>query len=80
MAYTPTVWQKGDTISTARLNKLEQGIAEGAGAFIINLSYDSIQDSITMDKTYGEIKTAILAGKSIVVIESEEIDTSNIPN
>lgn len=35
MAYEPTVWQAGDTITSARLNKMEQGIAEGGGLFVV---------------------------------------------
>ena len=27
MAYTPTVWQAGDTVTVSKLNKMEQGIA-----------------------------------------------------
>ena len=27
MAYTPTEWKDGDLISAARMNKLEQGVA-----------------------------------------------------
>lgn len=38
MSYEPTNWEDGDTITTARLNKIEQGIAEGsdAKAFVVN--------------------------------------------
>ena len=31
MAYTPTTWNTGDTITPSALNKIEQGIAEGGG-------------------------------------------------
>lgn len=30
MSYTPTTWQSGDVISSARLNKIEQGIVEAS--------------------------------------------------
>ena len=29
MAYEPTQWRSGDTITSERLNKMEQGIADG---------------------------------------------------
>ena len=29
MAYEPTQWRSGDTITSERLNKMEQGIANG---------------------------------------------------
>ena len=32
MSYTPTTWVNGDTITAAKLNKMEQGIADGGGA------------------------------------------------
>lgn len=31
MAYTPTTWTTGDTITASALNKIEQGIADGGG-------------------------------------------------
>ena len=31
MAYTPTEWQCGDTITADKLNKLEQGVANASG-------------------------------------------------
>lgn len=35
MSYEPTTWQAGDTITSARLNKLEQGVAEGGGGVLV---------------------------------------------
>ena len=34
MAYTPTTWQCGDTITAEKLNKLEQAVASGG---VLNL-------------------------------------------
>lgn len=31
MSYTPTTWTTGDTITAAKLNKIENGIADGGG-------------------------------------------------
>ena len=31
MSYTPTTWTNGDTITAAKLNKMEQGIADAGG-------------------------------------------------
>lgn len=36
MAYEPTTWQAGDTVTSAKLNKIEQGIAKG-GIRIVHL-------------------------------------------
>jgi len=29
MAYEPTTWKSGDVVTSAKLNKIEQGIASG---------------------------------------------------
>lgn len=31
MAYTPTTWADGDIITAEKMNKLEQGVADGQG-------------------------------------------------
>lgn len=44
MAYEPTIWQAGDTITSAKLNKLEQGVAEGGGGvFIVEGVIDQVE-------------------------------------
>jgi hypothetical protein len=35
MAYTPTNWKDGDIISAEKMNKLEQGVAEGGGGGVL---------------------------------------------
>ena len=42
MAYTPTTWATGDTITATKLNKLEQGVANAGGGFdgIITIYHD----------------------------------------
>lgn len=45
MAYEPTTWQAGDTITSARLNKMEQGIAEGGGVLMVELTYEEDEES-----------------------------------
>lgn len=35
MAYEPTEWRAGDIITSARLNKMEQGIAAGEGGTLV---------------------------------------------
>ena len=35
MSYTPTNWKAGDTVTSAKLNKMEQGIANAEGANIL---------------------------------------------
>ena len=39
MSYTPTEWKTGDVVTSAKLNKLEQGVA-AAGATVLTASFD----------------------------------------
>lgn len=48
MSYSPTTWESGDTITSAKLNKMEQGIAN-AGTLIVHANNG------TLDKTWQEI-------------------------
>lgn len=54
MAYTPTNWQTGDTITAEKLNNMEQGIASAGdgGLLIVN------ESNHTLDKTWQEISDA----------------------
>lgn len=58
MSYTPTEWKSGDTVTSAKLNKMEAGIAEGCsgGVLVVNSSNDG-----TLDKTWVEIYEAPVA-------------------
>lgn len=51
MAYEPTVWKSGDVVTSAKLNNMEQGIAN-AGAMIVH------DNNGTLDKTWQEIHDA----------------------
>lgn len=56
MAYTPTTWATGDTVTATKLNKIEQGIANAGSAMIVNVVNNAL------DKTYTEIYDAITSG------------------
>ena len=73
MSYTPNTWATGDTVTSAKLNNMETGIANAANAFVVTLTPTSPDYSGTMDKTVAEINTAYEAGKRIVfrVMESQ---------
>lgn len=62
MAYTPTTWTTGDTITASAMNKIENGIANagGGGALICNCS--DVGGYITLDKTVQEIYDALISG------------------
>ena len=55
MSYTPHTWAAGDTVTSARLNALEQGIDEwdDLAPIIVNSSTSEGRD--VLDHTAGEI-------------------------
>lgn len=61
MAYEPTNWKTGDVVTSAKLNKLENAVANG-GALKLNFIVDKGAGTTTIDKTYAEIKEAVLSG------------------
>jgi len=56
MSYTPTEWKAGDTVTSAKLNKIEQGIAAGGGILIVHATIKN--NFPTLDKTWQEIHDA----------------------
>ena len=53
MSYEPTNWKDGDLVTSAKLNKIEQGIAAGGGVLIVHVDKNK-----TLDKTWQEIHDA----------------------
>ena len=71
MAYEPTNWKSGDVVTSAKLNKMEQGIANSGGVLFVTVGESNI-----CDKSYNDIKTAIEDGiLPILVIPSGDEDT-----
>lgn len=70
MAYEPTEWKSKDVITSAKLNKLEQGVANSGGAFVINV--DPV--TYTMDKTWQEIHDALETKSVEAIIHIGETD------
>ena len=64
MAYVPTNWKTGDTITAGKLNKLENAVASGGGGgasgMLITISQSG--DNMVLDKNYTEIKNAVESG------------------
>lgn len=71
MSYDPTNWKAGDVISSQKLNKLEQGVADaggGGGALVVHIQKEVISEDethYTADKTAGEIKAALESGQVV---------------
>ncbi len=66
MSYTPTAWKTGDVVTSAKLNKLEQGVASAGGNLAVGHTEEGI--TTTLDKTGQEILDAIQAGKTVVLV------------
>jgi len=70
MSYTPTEWKAGDVITSAKLNKLEQGVAaggSGGGVLAVNITWNDQTGVGTADKTAGEIMEAAQSGAVVFV-------------
>lgn len=57
MSYEPTNWKDGDLVTSAKLNKIEQGIAAGGGVLIAHIILNG-ENPPTLDKTWQEIHDA----------------------
>ena len=69
MAYTPTTWVTGDTVTATKLNKMEQGIASAGGGDVF---FDISEEDGVLDKTWTEILTALTAGKIARIVGYDE--------
>lgn len=57
MSYEPTQWSAGDTVTSAKLNKIEQGIAANGEILLVHTTLNG--DNLpTLDKTWQEIHDA----------------------
>lgn len=81
MSYTPTTWKSGDVVTSAKLNKLEGGVAAANDEFVITCTPTAQDLSGTVDKTNAEIFAAYQAGKKIVIqILGQGGDVANVIN
>ena len=72
MAYTPTTWVAGDTVTATKLNKLEQGVANAGGGSgldaVITFSVDSPSQSSTFtieQGSYEDVVAKVVAGEPV---------------
>ena len=68
MSYEPTNWKTGDVVTSAKLNKLEQGVAGAGGLFVVHASYNEQNDADVLDHTAQELLDAINDGKIIIYL------------
>ena len=79
MSYEKQTWQTGDIVTSAKLNHMEDGIAEnGGGSYIVKkipIYENGDLVGFKLDKNYTEIKTAFLSGLYIYVIRTDVGET-----
>lgn len=71
MAYEPTNWKSGDVVTSAKLNKLEQGVAGAGGILVVHATKEG--DISTLDKTWQEIHDAFFDEGRIVALVEERL-------
>lgn len=68
MSYTKNIWKSGDTVTSAKLNNIEDGIAAAANENILVVHMNNI--SGTLDKTWQEIHDTLTNGKLVSILTS----------
>lgn len=70
MSYEPTNWKAGDTVTSAKLNKMEQGIAGGTNILLVEANSSIVEEEmvIMLNKTWQEIFDADMS----LIVEVEE--------
>ena len=66
MSYTPTEWKTGDIVTSTKLNKLEQGVANASGGALVVEATTQNGTDFTADITIGELYEAALTGPVII--------------
>ena len=72
MSSEPTTWKAGDTVTSEKLNKMEQGIANGGIIEIIEVT--ATGDGFVLGKTANEIANLMKSGKLIFARYYQEGD------
>lgn len=81
MGYEPTNWQAGDTVTSAKLNKIEQGIANGGIRIVHTIDTGEIDETtdnsiIRLDITPNDLKNMLNNGQLPILYE-ENSTTNN---
>lgn len=71
MSYIKNTWKAGDTVTSAKLNNIEDGIAaaNNSSIFIVHETDDS-----TLDKTWAEIHDALTNGMIPLIFYEDNIE------
>ena len=66
MSYEKNTWANGDVITAAKLNKMENGIANAGNAMIVTGSL--VNDNYVLNKTVQELYDATVAGIPVYLV------------
>ena len=67
MAYTKNTWASGDVVTSAKLNNIENGIANSV--LLVSITWDNDTEKYNLDKSYNEIKAVFDAGGYVFGLE-----------
>ena len=73
MSYTPTTWANGDVVTATKLNKIEQGIAEGGGSLVVHARWNDSEGWTELDQTLNTIVSAFVSGTPVVILGQYEL-------
>lgn len=63
MSYEPTNWKSGDVVTSAKLNKLENGVANaGGGISVVEFEFDTTNEKYVSVRTTESILAELQAG------------------
>lgn len=71
MSYKPTEWKSGDVVTSAKLNKMENGITTANNKIFI-ISHKANIMPLTLNKTWQEIFNAMENGPVFFIAGDEE--------
>ena len=69
MAYTKTIWASGDTVTSTKLNKIEnqlETLSNGGSSLVVTLTWSNNYTVLTANKTYNEIAAALQNGQGAI--------------
>ena len=64
MAYDKTNWKTGDVVTSAKLNKIEEGIA--SNSLVVEIETEADGNDMRMNKTASEIYNALVSGGNVL--------------
>lgn len=68
MAYTPTTWVTGDTVTATKMNKLEQGVANAGGGVDVQVWQVDSSGTLHAEGDFASALAKASAGKPLVAV------------